>query len=131
MIDDYLSLEMVLKFNDVGQWTLKINVGRPHARILQPGCGIAVYREGVAQPIMSDPIQGMRKYWTVDEDSGDGALWITGADDNLIVAGRLAFSDPGNPVEQQTRTADSAARSRIRLRPGIPCRLERGITCQR
>ncbi|MFE9120875.1 siphovirus ReqiPepy6 Gp37-like family protein [Streptomyces sp. NPDC007172] len=109
MVDDYLSLEMVLKFNDVGQWTLKINAGRSHARLFQPGCGIAVYREGVALPIMSGPIQGIQKYWTVDEDSGDGALWITGADDNLIVASRLAFPDPGNPVEQQTRAADSAA----------------------
>ncbi|MEV5283540.1 hypothetical protein [Streptomyces sp. NPDC052811] len=59
MVDDHLSLEMVLKFNDVGQWTLKINAGRPHARLFQPGCGIAVYREGVALPIMSGPIQGI------------------------------------------------------------------------
>ncbi|MFD9792346.1 siphovirus ReqiPepy6 Gp37-like family protein [Streptomyces sp. NPDC059070] len=109
MVDDYLSLEMVGKFNEVGTWTLKINAGRPHARLFQPGCGIAVYREGVAAPIMSGPVQGIQKYWTVDTDSGDGALFITGADDNMLVASRLAFPDPGQPVDQQTRANDSAA----------------------
>ncbi|MEU5439108.1 hypothetical protein AB0G73_38070, partial [Streptomyces sp. NPDC020719] len=96
MIDDYLSLEMVLKFNDAGQWMLKINSGRPHARLLQPGCGIAVYREGVPLPVMSGPVQGIQKYWTVDTDSGDGALFITGADNNTLVASRLAWPEPGN-----------------------------------
>ncbi|GGP72067.1 siphovirus ReqiPepy6 Gp37-like family protein [Streptomyces melanogenes] len=108
MVDDYLSLEMVSKFNDVGAWTLKINAGRYHAKLFQPGCGIAVYREGVTAPILSGPVQGIQKYWTVDTDSGDGALFITGVDDNQLVASRLAFPAPGNPADQQTRVSDSA-----------------------
>ncbi|MGW2579898.1 siphovirus ReqiPepy6 Gp37-like family protein [Streptomyces virginiae] len=107
-IDDYLSFEATLRHCDVGTWTIKINAGRPHARLLQPGCGIVVYRDGVPQPITSGPVQSIQKYWTVDTDSGDGALFVSGVDDNTLVASRLALPDPGSSVEGQTKAADAA-----------------------
>ncbi|WP_030372891.1 siphovirus ReqiPepy6 Gp37-like family protein [Streptomyces rimosus] len=108
-IDDYIEFNAVLKFCDTGQWTLKIQADRANTRLLQPGCGILVYREGVARPILSGPVHGIQKYWTVDTDSGPGALFITGADDNHIVASHVVYPDPRNAVDQQSRASDAAS----------------------
>lgn len=108
-VDDYIELTAVLQHCDVGQWTLKINADRPNAKLFQPGCGIVVYREGVTRPIFSGPVQGIQKYWTVDTDSGAGALFITGADDNLSVASRVVFPDPAHSADQQTRENEAAS----------------------
>ncbi|MFD5702557.1 Gp37-like protein [Streptomyces lasiicapitis] len=61
-IDEYIEFNAVLKFCDTGQWTLKVQADRRNTRLLQPGCGILVYREGVPEPIMSGPVQGIQKY---------------------------------------------------------------------
>ncbi|MFF4223187.1 siphovirus ReqiPepy6 Gp37-like family protein [Streptomyces abikoensis] len=108
-IDDYIEFNAVLKFCDVGQWTLKVQAGRLHSELLQPGCGIIVYRNGVSRPILSGPVQGIQKYWTVDTDSGSGALFVTGSDDNNILASRVVYPDPRQPADQQDRDSDAAS----------------------
>ncbi|MFE7113944.1 siphovirus ReqiPepy6 Gp37-like family protein [Streptomyces sp. NPDC057654] len=109
MIDDYLEFTAVLKHCDTGQWTLKVQAGRPHSELLQPGCGIVVYRDGIERPILSGPIQGIQKYWTVDTDSGAGALFVSGTDDNAIIQGRACYPDTSSPLDKQSKTADAAS----------------------
>ncbi|MCZ4097309.1 MULTISPECIES: siphovirus ReqiPepy6 Gp37-like family protein [unclassified Streptomyces] len=106
-IDDYIEFTATLKFCDTGQWTLKIQAGLPHARLLQPGCGIIVYRNGVEKPILSGPVQGIQKYWTIDTDSGPGALFVSGADDNYIMQSHVCYPDPSNPLDKQSTTSDT------------------------
>ncbi|MFE7313816.1 siphovirus ReqiPepy6 Gp37-like family protein [Streptomyces sp. NPDC057555] len=107
IVDDYTEFNAILKHCDTGQWTLKMNAGLPHTKLFQPGHGIIVYREGVDRPIMSGQLQGIQKYWTVDTDSGDGAFFFTGSDDNSIVQSHIAYPDTFVPLDKQTRTADA------------------------
>lgn len=53
-IDEYIEFNAVLKFCDTGQWTLKVQADRRNTLLLQPGCGILVYREGVQQRLVGD-----------------------------------------------------------------------------
>ncbi|WP_274911806.1 Gp37-like protein [Streptomyces sp. WZ-12] len=107
MVDDYKEFTATLQFCDVGTWQLKISCASQHAKLFQPNTGIVVHRKGVDRVLFSGTVTGIQKYWTVDEDSGPGALIVTGYDDNYIAKYHVCYPDPLQPISHQDWDTDA------------------------
>lgn len=100
-LDDYQSLEMVLKFNDISTWQLTINrANRLATALAMDGAGIVVSRSGVT--ILSG-------YWTEQEhhkDNNTNTLTFSGVDDTAWLKRRLAHPQPGSTAPPYSTTAE-------------------------
>lgn len=114
-IDTWIKLDFTIKFNQPGAWQLLVKVGTPHERLLKQGRGIVIYQDGVPDPIFSGPIEAFEKYWTVEQHTGAGSVFVGGKCDNAIPFNYLAF--PGTtgqgtdimrvlPIEKQWEGKD-------------------------
>lgn len=117
-IDTWMKLDLVVRLNQQGSWQLLIKAGTPQAELLDRGGGIAVYQEDVEDPIFSGQIETIQKYWTNQQHTDEGSLYIGGKCDNAIAYGYLALpavSGAGTdhmsplPVEDQWRGQDKRA----------------------
>lgn len=101
IIDTWIQLDMVVQFCDQGSWKLLIKAGTPQAELLQRGGGVAIYQDGVSKPVLTGQIEDFQKYWTVEQHSGVGSLYVGGKTDNKLAYSRLAFPAPTFSVSQQ------------------------------
>jgi hypothetical protein len=101
VIDTWIQLDMVVQFNDQGSWKLLVKAGTPQAELLQQGGGVAIYQDGVQTPILTGQIEDFQTYWTVQQHSSQGSIFVGGKTDNKLAYQRLAFPEPGLPVSQQ------------------------------
>lgn len=101
IIDTWIQLDMVVSFCDQGSWKLLVKAGTPQADLLQRGGGVAIYQDQVEKPILTGQIEDFQKYWTVQQHSGVGSLYVGGKTDNKLAYSRLAFPDPSLSVSQQ------------------------------
>ncbi len=108
-LDDYSTLEMVGRFNDVGAWVLDMDSRAPLAADLSaPGHGIEVVRHtaGVYEQVFSGPMRLRQRTLK----SGQSRLTLGGFDDNVWLKRRLAHpqpataSPPYNSQEHDVRT---------------------------
>lgn len=108
-VDDFSSLEMVTRFNDVGAWILELDGRAPLATTLStPGYGIEVVRHeaGVFTQVFSGPMRVRQRSLSVDSSR----LMLAGFDDNIWLKRRLAHpqpataSPPYNSQEHDVRT---------------------------
>ncbi|MGW9170159.1 Gp37-like protein [Streptomyces decoyicus] len=106
-IDTWTKLDVVVEFNDVGSWQLLIKAGTPQANLLDKGGGICLWQDGVPQPIFTGQIENFQTYWTVEQHTGRGSIYVGGKCDNKLAIERLAFPDPSKPVSQQYRAPES------------------------
>ncbi|WP_424214779.1 siphovirus ReqiPepy6 Gp37-like family protein [Streptomyces sp. BI20] len=90
-VDTWMQLNLTIRFNAAGSWQMLIKVGTPQERLLQNGRGIVVYQDNIKDPIFSGPINSYEKYWTVDQHTGPGSVFVGGPCDNQIPFGFLAF----------------------------------------
>ncbi|MFJ7901888.1 siphovirus ReqiPepy6 Gp37-like family protein [Streptomyces sp. NPDC096198] len=90
-IDTWIKLDFTIRFNQPGAWQMLVKVGTPHERLLKEGRGIVIYQDGVPAPIFSGPIDAFEKYWTVDQHTGAGSVFVGGKCDNQIPFNYLAF----------------------------------------
>lgn len=101
-IEDFQSLVVTLKYNDVGTWELTVPADSPGAQLLDrvanPGGGIVLLRNGVQ--LMAGPARGHR--WSRSGGTGNGVLTVVGLDDNWILASRLVWPDPTKAIGDQT-----------------------------
>lgn len=96
-IDDYQSLEIIPRFNDVGTWVLRV-----HSSVFRRinldvwNLGIEIVRRvtptDVGTTVLSGPASGERRERTNDTDIST----ISGFDDNVWLTSRLASPQPGN-----------------------------------
>jgi len=100
-IDTWISLDMNIQFCDQGSWKLLIKAGTPQADLLEKGGGVAIYQDDVETPVCTGEIETFQKYWTVEQHSGVGSLYIGGKTDNKLAYSRLAFPDPTLPISKQ------------------------------
>lgn len=107
-IDTWISLDMVIQFCDQGSWKLLVKNGTPQADLLQQGGGVAVYQEGVEKPILTGPIDTFQTYWTVEQHTGQGSVYVGGKTDNVHAYSRLAFPDPSKTVANQYSSSISS-----------------------
>lgn len=103
------TLTLTPRFNDVGEWSLSMPLGRAGADLLrQPGAGVLIYRGDTTlqDPLMSGPV-GER----VIASGNDGpTLTVSGPDDLVWVSGRVAFPNPSRTgANQNTPTSGAAA----------------------
>jgi hypothetical protein len=117
-IDTWLKLDLVVRYCQAGSWTLLIKAGTPQADLLQKGGGVAIYQDGVERPVLTGPIEYIQHYWTVDQHTEAGSLYVGGSCDNKLVYSRLAFPNPTKTIAQQytgaaTRTVSTKAGSAL------------------
>lgn len=89
-VDDFLSLEFILRFNQVGSWVLDIPAGTKAAQyITQPKTGIIVVKDGVT--LLSGPVKVRNHKWNKDADT----ITVSGSDDMVYLLRNLAYpTDP-------------------------------------
>ncbi|MFI7678569.1 hypothetical protein [Actinophytocola sp. NPDC049390] len=100
-LDDYQSLDLTLRFNDVSTWQLKIDrENRLAADLCQPGAGIIVSRNGVT--ILSGEWDEQQHHTSDDDNS----LTVTGVDDTDWLRLRLAHPQPLSTAPPYSTTAE-------------------------
>jgi len=101
---DLVGAEFVLRHNDVGTWKVFLHASSAMADLLRtPGFGLIV--TGPNGVIMSGPTASTVLNQT--EDDPDGTWTITGFDDSIILADRLAYPTPASAdVTAQTTAQD-------------------------
>lgn len=93
-----IALTFTPRHNDVGEWSLQVYADSPNAnRLRQPGAGILIYRGDDMALLMSGPV-GSRKLSQTDEGL---LLEVSGPDDNVWIASRLAYQMPARTVQNQ------------------------------
>lgn len=100
-IDTWIQLDIVVRYCDQGSWKLLVRDGTDQAELLQRGGGVAIYQDGVEKPIITGQIEDFQKYFTVEQHSSMGSLFVGGSCDNKLAYSRLAFVDPSKTVAQQ------------------------------
>ena len=101
---DLVGAEFILRHNEVGSWKVNLHATSDMADLLRtPGYGLIV--TGPDGVIMSGPMLSASLVQTQDDAEG---LWtITGVDDSVILAERLAYPDPAEAdVTAQTEAYD-------------------------
>ncbi|MFC9974302.1 hypothetical protein ACFVH6_25700 [Spirillospora sp. NPDC127200] len=101
----YTSFTAVSRLNDVGTWTLEIPSASEQSRLLTPGRGVVVFREGAQDPLFSGPIRSIEKSWNADDNPGAGTVKVAGVDDNIFLAERLAWTVPGSDIALASKAA--------------------------
>ncbi|MFF4406127.1 hypothetical protein ACFY2W_09310 [Streptomyces sp. NPDC001262] len=89
-IDTWIKLDLVIRYCQHGTWQLLVKDLTPQARLLQRGGGIVVWQDGVDTPIFSGQIESFQRYWTVEQHTGSGSVFVGGKCDNKLAYGRLA-----------------------------------------
>lgn len=106
-IDTWQKLDFVVRFNDTGTWQLLIKDGTPQAQLLDRGGGVVIWQDGVSKPVLTGQIESFQKYWTVEQHTGPGSIYVGGKCDNKLAFQRVAFPDPSKPVAQQYTAPES------------------------
>ncbi|MFF1908618.1 siphovirus ReqiPepy6 Gp37-like family protein [Kitasatospora sp. NPDC058218] len=114
VIDTWIKLDFIVRFCQQGTWQLLVKSGTDQAELLQKGGGIAIYQDGVSEPVLTGQIEFFQEYWTVEQHTGPGSLYVGGKCDNKLAYSRLAFPEPAVSIAQQytarpTRQAAGAA----------------------
>jgi hypothetical protein len=101
---DLVGAQFVLRFNNAGEWRLRIPATSPLVDDLRtPGFGVIL--TGPDGVLISGPVLSARLLQT--QDDIEGAWEIEGADDTLILQERLAYPEPANAdVANQSETND-------------------------
>ncbi|MEU2513785.1 Gp37-like protein [Streptomyces syringium] len=100
-IDTWVKLDFTLRFNAAGTWQLLVKSGTYQADLLMQGRGIVIYQDGVTEPVFSGQIDAFERYWTVDQHTAAGSVFVGGKCDNDLPYGFLAFpATTGTGTEQ-------------------------------
>ncbi|MFI6319754.1 hypothetical protein ACIBG8_19625 [Nonomuraea sp. NPDC050556] len=103
-LDSYSDFEAIARHNIVGAWTMDIPAQHPQAKLLTPGRGVVVFRDGSDTPSFSGPIRKIHRKWNDAEDAGAGTLELSGVCDNVFLAERLAWTNPAADIHLQGAT---------------------------
>lgn len=90
-VTDYSSLEMVLRYNDVGTFLLTMDADGPGAQLMAGAGGVVVTRDG--QPVLSGSVETEQRVM----EGGRGTLVLAGKDDTQWLQHALALPVPSGP----------------------------------
>lgn len=100
-IDDYTTLNAIVRFNDVGTWELKLDRRAAAAdALVQPGAGIEIRRDDFV--ILTGPVTRVKR----DRSDRINALTVSGVDDNVWLQRRLAHPQPASTAPPYSTSAD-------------------------
>lgn len=102
-IDDYIDLQVNVKYNDVGSWTMTIPASSAKVNLLRelynPDGGVYITRDTTV--LISGPIRAFT--WEKSQGNGAGVIKISGPDDTMCLAGRIIYPNPAAiPASQGT-----------------------------
>ena len=102
---DLVGATMVVRFNNVGSWSLKLPYAHPMGELLRlPGYGLLVTGPN-SEVIISGPTLTAKLEQTMDNT--DGTWEIQGASDDILLSERLAYPTPSvSDVSAQTVSND-------------------------
>ncbi|GHF61393.1 hypothetical protein GCM10010218_48670 [Streptomyces mashuensis] len=119
-LDTWIKLDLIIRYNAQGTWQLLVKDKTPQAKLLEKGGGIAVWMDGRDdEPIFSGQIEQFQKYWTVEQHTGRGSVYVGGKCDNKLPYQYLAFPGVKNwgtdamavyPANEQWKDRDRDAR---------------------
>ncbi|MFG2228035.1 siphovirus ReqiPepy6 Gp37-like family protein [Streptomyces sp. NPDC048644] len=102
-IDTWVRLDFTVRFNQPGTWQLLVKSGTYQEGLLTMGRGIVIYQDGVPDPVFSGQIDAFERYWTVDQHTDTGSVFVGGRCDNQVPYGYVAFPGiAGSGAEQIT-----------------------------
>ncbi|MFF4952841.1 hypothetical protein [Streptomyces chattanoogensis] len=91
-LDTWIKLDLVLRYNAPGTWQLLVKDRTRQAKLLEKGGGIAVWLDGRDNaPIFTGQIEQFQRYWTTEQHTAEGSVYVGGKCDNKIPYGYLAF----------------------------------------
>ncbi|MDA3624246.1 hypothetical protein OU415_02290 [Saccharopolyspora sp. WRP15-2] len=104
-VSDFRSFEAVLKFNDIGKWTMEIDERVPEAiPLTTPGFGIQVISNVTGNTLFTGPIEG-REF---THDVNKKTIRLEGVDDNALLSWRL-----GHPVPTASQPPYSSQENHV------------------
>lgn len=101
-VDEVTDFRAIPRWNSVGSWTLTLPGDSPQARWFTSGRGIVVFKDGVADPIFSGPIRKVEKSWDAEDGVVEHTVTVSGVDDNILLAERLAWPAPFEDIRNQS-----------------------------
>ncbi|MDQ8703305.1 hypothetical protein RCO28_12515 [Streptomyces sp. LHD-70] len=90
-VDTWIKLDFTVRFNQPGTWQLLVKSGTYQEGLLTQGRGIVIYQDGVTEPVFSGQIDAFERYWTTDQHTATGSVFVGGKCDNQFPYGYLAF----------------------------------------
>lgn len=100
VIESYTSFEAILRYCDVGTWTLVLDAGLPETELLVEGSGIIVWANGHDQPLFSGPLRSIKRQWGMANPKG--LITYTGKSDEQWLWERVIYPVPTSPLGSQT-----------------------------
>lgn len=93
LVKDYTEATFTPVYNDVGNWSIKMDRRAPQAmNLVQPGWGVVVTRDG--QIVFSGPMNGRRHV----RELGKNTIEVSGFSDNAVLRKRLVSPSPGESI---------------------------------
>lgn len=115
-LKDIRNLEIVLNHNNVGTWSITISADHPLVKTLRKkGAGLVVATD--AGTIISGNMTSVKYEYNAEDPTG--FLIISGVDDNQYLADALAYPDPANNAENQTKAKDTRSGSAEAIMKGF------------
>lgn len=100
VVESYTSFEAILRYCDVGTWTLVLDAGLPETALLVEGSGIIVWVNGHDQPLFSGPLKSIKRQWGMDTPKG--VITYAGTSDEQWLWERVIYPVPTSPLGSQT-----------------------------
>lgn len=99
-LDDYAALDLRLRWQEAGAWSLRVPVTGKHLDLMERGNGIVV-SEG-DRVVMSGPIT---EYTITSEGGATPTAEYHGVDDTAVLSDRVVLPNPGAKPTEQTEDA--------------------------
>ena len=100
-VDVITELDVLCRFNDVGNWKVVVPASSPQAELLVNGRNVMIHRGDEAGPLLMSGRAEQLEFHRNDSQPGGGTLWVSGSSDEAVIADRLAYPDPSKPAEEQ------------------------------
>lgn len=97
--EQYERFEAIIRYCDVGTWTMDVDAGLPESVLLVEGGGIIVWAEGLDAPLFSGPLKTISRKW--DEANPGELITFSGVTDELWLNERVIYPDPFQPLGSQ------------------------------
>lgn len=109
LIEQYTRFEAVVRYCDVGSWTLSIDASLPESNLISEGGGIIVWTPGLVEPLFSGPVKEITREWS--DQFPAVQVTFTGKTDEQWLHERVIFPNPALTVNGQDKDRETGART--------------------
>ncbi|TDB90905.1 hypothetical protein E1264_03510 [Actinomadura sp. KC216] len=98
-LDEYNSVEAIIRHLAIGSFTIEMPSSSTQARLIKPGRGVVIFIEGQTTPVFTGPITSIKSTKTKDDP---GTLTVNGSCDNMWFDERIARNDAEDTWNRET-----------------------------